>query len=194
MKLRWRLSSNLNGIFRSVVILFLSLFIVIYPCYLSLAQQSDDFKSGIEIISDQKSTAESKVRRLKIFYSNQEINKVDFLKGEDLYEEAKGAFDGVITQLQSDLRKGVTPSQENNTSLKNAVTKSVTFKNYVDEKIYGKPLGGAAVATLLITIIPVVVKAISDIWTTYKNADQQTREKLIGDLDKVKWESFDKIK
>jgi hypothetical protein len=167
---------------------------VIYPSSLSLAQQSDDLGSGIKIINEQKSTAESKVRRLKEFYSNKEISKEDYLRGEDLYEEAKGAFDGEIAQLQSDLRRGISPSPENNTSLKNAVTKSVYFKNYVDEKIYGKPMAGAAVATVIIGLAGVIAKGIVGIWQGYQNADAQQRNELIQDLDKAKWQPFDKIK
>jgi len=173
----------------SRAVVMLSLIVALAPCGSVWGQTSSEWSKEIEIFAQQKNKAEDSARLLKKSYEEKKISEQSLEKGEILYNDAKAAFNGYITQYQFDIRAGRQPSQ---TNLQVAVEKSEKFNAYADEQVYGASRSPAVVAVIA-SLVTALTKAGLNFWGEYRKAAQQEREVLAQELDKLKWQPFDQI-
>jgi hypothetical protein len=167
----------------------LSLIVAFGPGGSAWGQPSSEWSREIETFAQQKNKAEDSARQLKKGYVKKKLSEQSLQKGEILYNDAKAAFNGYITQYQFDIRAGRQPSQKN---LQVAVEKSEKFNAYADEQVYGASRGPAVVAVIA-SLVTALTKAGLNIWGEYRRATKQEREALSQELDKLKWQPFEQI-
>ena len=185
MRTGWKLFQRLLA----KAVLVLSFLVAFGPVGSALGQPSGPGLGDIEIFAQQKDRAETFTRLLKKSYEKKKLSEPSLQKGESLYNEAKAAFNGYLTQYQFELKAGRQPSQK---SLSEAVKKSEKFTAYADEQVYGVSRGPVAVG-MLTTLIAALTKAGVDFYKEYRKVNQEQREILIQELEKLKWQAFDQI-
>jgi hypothetical protein len=77
--------------------------------------------------------------------------------------------------------------------LQATVEKSEEFTAFVDELIFGDRRGPAAVAAVVGIVITSLTEAGVNIWKAWQDSSRQEREHMIKELEKLKWQPFNKI-
>jgi hypothetical protein len=185
-----KLLTGLSGKFRFGVAVLVSFLLAFGSGGSAGGQLSGECSREIEIFAQQKSRAEDFARQLKKRYERKKLSEPSLLKGEALYNEARAAFNGYLTQFQFDLRTGREPSQKN---LQAAVEKSEKFTAYADEQVYGASRGPALVVVIA-NLVAALTQAALNYWENYRKQAQLERDLLAQELDKLKWQPFDQIK
>src|SRR5215469_14639931 len=87
-----------------------------------------------------------------------------YVRGIQLYADAKADFDGLIAALRIDLIEGRNPAQSPKfaAALQAAAEKRVAFTNFVSDKVVGKTEGAKPGLTDAVKVVPDLVKAITD--------------------------------
>jgi len=195
MRTTWPSQTGLDGKFRSGIMFLLSVLLALTPVGSAWAQLFEQLSKDLGTIYQQKSRAEEFARLLKKAYENKKISDNSLQQGERLYIDAKAAFDGWITKLQFDLKAGrESKSAQEEKILQAAVEKSERFTAYVDQLLFGESRGAAAVAAIVTTVVTALTTAGLNIWGECRKANQEERERLVKELEKLKWQPFGQIK
>ena len=160
----------------------------------SITSAEIDTSRSLGILSEQKEKAESDVEVLHDLRKGKSINKIEFLKGKQLYGEAKAAFNGWIDRLQSDVLHGrdLTMSNEYQKSLNAAAQKSDKFSLYVKGKIPQSSKG--ELSDEIQSVFEVLADTGRFLWSELSGQnEQQEREYAIQELEEFKWAAFNQL-
>ncbi len=181
---------GLNGKFRSGIMFMLTVLLTLTSNNLTCAKDSDQLSEDMGTLREQKTNAEEMARLLKEAYAEKKISDESLREGKRIYLQAQAAYDQWITKLQADLTTGwESDSAKEKKIIQNASEKGEEFTAYVSKLLYKQDRGPAAIAV----IVGAVVKAGLEIWREWRNADQQKREGLKKELDKLRWKPFREI-
>jgi hypothetical protein len=118
-----------------------------------------------------------------------------YVRGIQLYADAKAEFDGLIAQLRIELQTGQEPatSAKFNLTLNGAAEKRIAFTSFVSgevEKLQGARPG----LEDLIQVVPDLVKAITEaglsIWKVFREARHERRDAILNELELLQWRPF----
>jgi hypothetical protein len=118
-----------------------------------------------------------------------------YVRGIELYADAKAEFDGLIAQLRIELQTGQEPAKsvKLNQALEGAAEKRVAFTSFVSSEV--KKLQGARPGLEdLIQVVPDLVKAITEaglsIWKAFRGARKERRDAILNELELLQWRPF----
>jgi len=148
---------------------------------------------AVRVLTREKSAAESYAVILAT------VGKADvgrYVRGIQLYADAKAEFDGLIAELKFDLATGQDPagSAVFTGALQGAAEKRVAFTSFVKREVVDKVEGGRPGLPDAITAVPVLVKAITDaglsIWKAFHDAGKERRDAILNEVEHLQWRSF----
>jgi hypothetical protein len=119
-----------------------------------------------------------------------------YVRGIELYADAKAEFDGMVAELKFDLTHGQNPVESSvfiNT-LQGAAQKRIAFTSFVSREVVDKLSGTKPGLPELITAAPELIKAITDsglsIWKAFHDASKERREAILSEVNQLRWQSF----
>lgn len=189
-------SANLRIIIGRLSALFICLGLLLLSMDTTVkAQGQDGFAEAIGFMEKERSLGDSYAAILR------EFGKADlnvYATGISFYAVAKAEYDGLITQLQYELKSGgkLASSQEFQAKLRSAADYRIAFTSLVDEKVIKTipPSKNPTVRTL-ITEVPQLVEALTEaataIWEKYGAGDNTKRKEIIDQLERSRWKPFD---
>ena len=119
-----------------------------------------------------------------------------YVRGIQLYADAKAEFDGLIAALRIDLTEGRNPAQSQKfaAALQGAAEKRIAFTNFVSDQVVGKTEGAKPGLVDVVKVVPDLVKAITDaglaIWDNFTKANKERRDAILNEIDHLRWRSF----
>ena len=119
-----------------------------------------------------------------------------YVRGIQLYADAKAEFDGLIAALRIDLIEGRNPakSQRFAAALQGAAEKRIAFTDFVSDEVVGKVEGARLGLLDVVKVVPDLVKAVTDaglaIWDTFSKARKERREAMLAEIEHLRWRSF----
>jgi hypothetical protein len=152
--------------------------------------------AAIGLLDRERSYAESEAGLLKHYAAPDDV------EGRRLYALARADFDGLITELLSDLAQHQDPSVQDafQAALRDAVTARLAFTHYADGILAGavpkgaKPAAIGELAEALAKSVPDLVAALIDggisIWREWRGASQDRRDDIKTRLESVRWKPF----
>jgi hypothetical protein len=118
-----------------------------------------------------------------------------YVRGIQLYADAKAEFDGLIGQLRIELQTGQEPAKsvKFNQALKDAAAKRIAFTSFVSSEV-DKLQGARPGLEDLIQVVPDLVKAITEaglsIWKAFREAHKERRDAILNELELLQWRPF----
>jgi hypothetical protein len=118
-----------------------------------------------------------------------------YVRGIELYADAKAEFDGLIAELRIELQTGREPAKsvKFNQALKGAAEKRIVFTSFVSSEVH-KLQGARPGLEDLIQVVPDLVKAITDaglsIWKAFREAHKERRDAILNELELLQWRPF----
>jgi hypothetical protein len=119
-----------------------------------------------------------------------------YVRGIQLYADAKAEFDALIAELKFDLTTGQDPARSAtfNGALQGAAEKRVAFTSFVLHEVVDKVNGARPGLPDVITAVPELGKAIRgaglSIWNVFHDARKDRRDAILDDIDHLQWRSF----
>ncbi len=123
-------------------------------------------------------------------------NVEGYVRGIQLYADAKSDFDSLISQLRFDLIDGHDPtrSPKFTDALQAAAKTRIAFTNFVSDEVVGKTEGAKPGLIDVVKVVPDLVTAITDaglkIWNAYQSAKKERREAILNEIDHLRWRPF----
>src|ERR1700730_5018414 len=118
-----------------------------------------------------------------------------YVRGIELYADAKAEFDGLIAELRIELQTGQEPAKSVgfNQALKGAAEKRIAFTSFVSSEV-DKLQGARPGLEDLIQVVPDLVKAITEaglsIWKAFRGARKERRDAILNELALLQWRPF----
>jgi len=119
-----------------------------------------------------------------------------YLRGIELYADAKAEFDAMIAELKFDLTTGQDPAHSAvfTNALQAGAQKRIDFTTFVSREVVDKVKGAKPGLPDVIQAVPELVKTITDsglsIWKAFYDASKERREAILSEVDQLKWQSF----
>ena len=111
-----------------------------------------------------------------------------YVRGIELYADAKAEFDGLIAELRIELQTGREPAKsvKFNQALKGAAEKRIIFTSFVSSEVH-KLQGARPGLEDLIQVVPDLVKAITEAGLSIRNAFREARkERRDGNTERTR--------
>jgi hypothetical protein len=130
------------------------------------------------------------------------VGKTDtarYVRGIELYADAKAEFDALIAELKFDLTTGQHPAQSAKftAALQAAAEKRVAFTSFVSHEVVDKFPGARPGLPDVLNVVPELVKAISDaglsIWKAYRDTGKERHDAILNELGHLEWRSFSEL-
>jgi hypothetical protein len=162
----------------------------------ALAQQPTTeamLASAVRVLTHEKSAAE---QYAVILATVGKSDAARYVRGIQLYAEAKADFDALVAELKFDLTTGQDPlhSAVFNGSLQPAAEKRIAFTSFVSREIVDQITGARPGLPEVITAVPDLVKSISEaglaIWKAFHDASKERRDAILSEVDQLRWKSF----
>jgi hypothetical protein len=127
------------------------------------------------------------------------VGKADigsYVRGIQLYADAKAEFDALIAELKFDLTTGQDPARSAvfTGALQEAAEKRVAFTSFVKREVVDKVPGARPGLPDVITAVPQLVKAITDaglaIYKAFHDAGKERRDAILNEIEHLQWKSF----
>jgi hypothetical protein len=173
---------------------FLSLIILLNVCLGCVFFQpkhpiTNGDSEAIIIIAEKKSLCEQWASKVKKDFGK---DTKEYQKTNELYINAKAAFDGWIVRLQFDLTADTDINNSNSykKALEEASEKSNAFVRYATE-LY-QPSTTKSLS-FIVGVLPSLSDAGIKVWQEYRKAKEEQRKEIKKDLDNLKWKAFDEI-
>ena len=161
-------------------------------------QNMIDISEAYRILEREKALAED-IAVLQKEFKQRDLSA--YAEGVQLYASARGDFNGLIEQIKYNLinEEAFEQSDTFRLKLQSAVSKRIAFTRHVNEKVV-QPLGqegtkGLALGMLLADpakLITAITDAAKTMWQEYRKSKDTRRKEMLGQLDGMKWVSFQK--
>ncbi|MGA7385534.1 MAG: hypothetical protein WBW81_12825 [Methylocella sp.] len=148
---------------------------------------------AIRFLAHEKSAAE---QYAVILATVGKTDTAQYVRGIELYADAKAEFDGLIAELKFDLTTGQDParSAKFTEALQGAAAKRVAFTSFVSHEVVDKFEGARPGLPDVLNVVPELVKAITDaglsIWKAYRDNGKERRDAILNELGRLQWRSF----
>lgn len=163
------------------------------PAVVAAADSGPSLSEAVGVLEKERSAGE----QYAVILATVGRKNVDaYVRGIQLYADAKSNFDGLISQLRFDLIDGSDPTKSAKFSAApDAAAKSrIAFTNFVSDEVVGKTEGAKPGLIDVGKVLADVVTAITDaglkIWDAYHNASKERREAILNEIDHLRWKSF----
>jgi hypothetical protein len=119
-----------------------------------------------------------------------------YVRGIQLYADAKAEFDAMIAELKFDLTTGQDPAQSAayTGALQSGAEKRIAFTSFVSREVIDKLPGSKPGLPDVISAVPELVKTITDsglaIWKAFHDAGKERRDAILSEIDRLQWRSF----
>jgi hypothetical protein len=119
-----------------------------------------------------------------------------YVRGIQLYADAKADFDAMIAELKFDLTTGQDPAKSAvfTGALQGAADRRIAFTSFVSSEVVEKLQGPKPGLPDVVTAVPELVKAITEaglsIWKTFHDASKERRDAILSEIDQLQWKSF----
>jgi hypothetical protein len=119
-----------------------------------------------------------------------------YVRGIQLYAEAKAEFDAMIAELKFDLTAGQDPARSAvfTGALRGAAEKRIAFTSFVSREVVEKIQGARSGLPDVLGTVPELVKAITDsglsIWKAFDDAGKERRDAILSEVNQLQWRSF----
>jgi hypothetical protein len=139
---------------------------------------------AMRFLAHEKSAAEQYAVILSAVAKN---DAAQYVRGIELYADAKAEFDGLIAQLRIELQSGQEPAKsvKFNQALKGAAEKRIAFTSFVSSEV-DKLQGTRPGLEDLIQVVPNLIKAITEaglsIWKAFREARKERRDAILNEL------------
>ncbi len=183
-----------------VVIIFLSS--LSFPTQVQATEPEMVISQGIQLISEQRTKAETQVSILKGLLVDQDITQKEYVTAKTKYSEAQGAFNGWIDRLLYDLRKEqeLESSKGYQDTLKEAAEKGDVFVQYVQKLFLGEQPRGEGTGPFVSLFLKPITDAGIAIWhevRDYLNIKHHQKENVLADVKAqllpLKWRDFEEV-
>lgn len=161
-----------------------------------MASDEAALSDAVHFLTHEKSAAE----QYGVILST--VGKTDtaqYVRGMELYADAKAEFDALIAELKFDLTTGQDParSAKFTEALRAAAEKRVAFTTFVSHEVVDKFKGARPGLPDVLNVVPELVKAITDaslsIWKAYRDTGKERRDAILSDLDQLEWRPFSEL-
>jgi hypothetical protein len=161
-----------------------------------MASDEAALSDAVHFLTHEKSAAE----QYGVILST--VGKTDtaqYVRGMELYADAKAEFDALIAELKFDLTTGQDPVRSANftEALRAAAEKRVAFTTFVSHEVVDKFKGARPGLPDVLNVVPELVKAITDaslsIWKAYRDTGKERRDAILSDLDQLEWRPFSEL-
>jgi hypothetical protein len=148
---------------------------------------------AVRVLAHEKSAAEQYAVILAT------VGKSDtglYVRGIQLYADAKAEFDALIAELKFDLNTGQDPARSAvfTRALQGAAEKRVAFTSFVLHEVVDKVSGARPGLPDVINAVPELGKAIREsglsIWIVFHDASKERRDAILAEVDHLRWQSF----
>jgi hypothetical protein len=152
--------------------------------------------ASIGVLREQREKAQYAAALLKRMQQQGKLSEIKYTQGVSYYVKAKGAVDGWLDRLLSELETGGGRelSTDHQHALEHAGVTCLAFLNYVAALGEDQSRG---VLDELAKIFPDAVKALVDagikLWGEVRPTPREAREALIKRIEALRWLSFDQI-
>lgn len=161
----------------------------------SVRAEADDaaLPNAIRVLATEKSAAE---QYGVILATVGKADTATYVRGIQLYADAKAEFDGLIAELRFELQSGsdLAASTKFADVLKGAAEKRIAFTSFVTTEVVDKLQGTKPGLPEVLEAVPELVKAITDaglaIWKAFDDAGNDQRELILKELEQLQWKSF----
>ncbi len=181
----------------------LFLFGLTLPCILSgpgeaeqaAAPDEAGLSEAVRFLAHEKSAAE---QYAVILATVGKTDTTQYVRGIELYANAKAEFDALIAELKFDLttRKDPTRSTKFTEALRGAAERRVAFTSFVSHEVDKFPGARPGLPDVL-NVVPELVKAITDaglsIWKAYRDTSKERRDAILNELGHLEWRSFSEL-
>jgi hypothetical protein len=153
----------------------------------------DALSDAVRVLATEKSAAE---QYAVILATVGKADAATYVRGIQLYANAKADFDGLIAELKFELQAGsdLGASTKFAEVLKGAAEKRVAFTSFVSDEVVDKLQGARPGLPEVIQAVPDLVKAITDaglaIWKEFHDAGGEQRDAILNELEQLEWRSF----
>jgi hypothetical protein len=147
---------------------------------------------AMRFLAHEKSAAEQYAVILSTIAKN---DAAQYVRGIELYADAKSDFDGLIAELRIELQRGQEPAKsvKFNQALKGAAEKRIAFTSFVSSEVDKLP-GARPGLEDLIQVVPNLVKALTEaglsIWKAFREARKEHRDAILNELELLQWRPF----
>jgi len=119
-----------------------------------------------------------------------------YVRGIQLYADAKAEFDALIAELKFDLNTGQDPARSPvfTEALQGAAEKRVAFTSFVSHDVVDKVSGARPGLPYVINAVPELGKVLREsglsIWSVFHDAGKERRDAILSEVDQLRWQSF----
>jgi hypothetical protein len=151
---------------------------------------------AVHFLAHEKSAAE---QYAVILATVGKSDTTQYVRGIELYADAKAEFDALIAELKFELTKGQDPanSAKFTEALQGAAAKRVAFTSFVSREVVDKFPGARPGLPDVLNVVPELVKAITDaglsIWKAYHDTSKERRDAILDELGHLEWRSFSEL-
>lgn len=171
-------------------------FLAVYNAAQSSERSSPSaLPEAMQFFAHEKSAAE---QNAVILATVEKGNTSQYLRGLQLYADAKAEFDGLIEELRADLLTQQEPTKTAKFAemMTRAADKRVAFTSFVSDEVdhfHGARPGLPSV----IRAVPDLIKAITDaglsIWNAYRDAARERRDVILNELERQRWQAVGEL-
>jgi hypothetical protein len=148
---------------------------------------------AVGVLAHEKSAAE---QYAVILATAGKSNTAVYVRGIQLYADAKAEFDAMIAELKFDLTAGQDPTHSAifTGALQGAAQKRIAFTSFVSHEVIDKLKGARPGLPDVVAVAPDLVKVITDsglaIWKAFHDANKERRDAILSEVDQLQWRSF----
>jgi len=156
------------------------------------SDQQEILYDSVEILSQTKSRAESRVRLLRSLHKDGEVDSQQLNRLRILYNEARaevnGGLDRLIVELESTGEKE--SSEPYARVAERAARYAAQFLSESDTAIFGDDRGAIETG---VKVADSLIGALVDVWKTIRGERVEQNRKLSQRIESFKWHNFDAI-
>jgi hypothetical protein len=156
-------------------------------------QEAPTLSDAVGVLAKEQSAAE---QYAVILATVGRKDVASYVRGIQLYADAKAEFDGLIAELKIDLIDGRDPakSQKFAAAMQAAAKSRIAFTDFVSDDVVGKQTGAKPGLMDVVKVVPELVTALTDaglkIWNAYTSASKERRDAILSEIDHLRWRAF----